>query len=331
LAVLGFGGVIFRRDCGWAFLRWSFYTVVFGLAFDLYLAFIMILKIKANCWLCVITYLINMVVFIVLAIQLRREPRPRVSLKTIFPNRNDAQPFDHYYRNVIKGLLVGGIFISTVAVVAGTQFLSDTLTENDRERLAKIIHNLPRQKPSIVDVKDRPFFGAKDAELTVVEFSDFLCPYCAKASKYLKLAGSGLQDTAQFVFRHYPLDQSCNNRLYSNVHPGACMLAEGSACAHEQNKFWEYHDIAFDTKGKISRSAVMDIAERIGIDLGTFESCLDSGRGLEVVKEDIRDAINARVNSTPTLFINGRKFRGVPKPWMLEEILRFSQKNLSQP
>ena len=138
LVVLGFGGVIFLRDCGWAFLRWSFFIVVFGLAFDIYLAFIMILKIKANCWLCVITYLINILIFIVLAIQLRREPRPRVSLKTIFPDRSDDQRFDHYYRNVIKGLLVGCIFISALAVVAGTQLLSQTLTENDRERVLQV-------------------------------------------------------------------------------------------------------------------------------------------------------------------------------------------------
>ena len=115
------------------------------------------------------------------------------------------------------------------------------------------------------------------------------------------------------------------------MHPGACLLAEGSACANEQNRFWEYHDIAFETKGKISQPVVMDIASNIGLDLSAFKSCLNSGRGLRVVKEDINAAIQAGVKSTPTLFINGRGLRGVPKPWMLNEILQYSKKNLAPP
>lgn len=292
----------------------------------------MIFRIKAICRLCVATYIINFVIIIILLKPVRREPKPRVSLKAIFPGIKDAQGFDLYYRNVIKGILIGGILLTSLVVISGSQLLSNTLTEKDRERLANIIKNLSRQKPKkMMEVKNRPFMGTDDAKLTIIEFSDFLCPYCAKASKYLKLSASGLQDTARFVFRHYPLDTSCNQRLSSNVHPGACSLAEGSVCAYEQNKFWDYHDIAFKTKGKISRSVVMDIASSIGLDMSTFESCLNSGRGLKVVNEDIRAAIEADVGGTPTLFINGRKLRGVPKPWMLDEILQYSEKHLSLP
>ena len=173
--------------------------------------------------------------------------------------------------------------------------------------------------------------GADDGAVTVVEFSDFLCPYCAKASKYPKLAESSSHDTARFMFRHYPLDRSCNRGVSSNMHQGACLLAEGSACANEQNRFWEYHDLAFETKGKISQAVLTNIASTIGLDLSAFKRCLNSGRGLRVVKEDINAAIHAGVRSIPTLFINGRGLRGVPKPWMLNEILRYSEKNLAPP
>jgi predicted DsbA family dithiol-disulfide isomerase len=74
---------------------------------------------------------------------------------------------------------------------------------------------------------------------------------------------------------------------------------------------------------------VLDIASKIGLDLSAFKSCLDSGRGLRVVREDIDAAISAGVKSTPTLFINGRGLRGVPKPWMLNDILQYSRKNLA--
>jgi protein-disulfide isomerase/uncharacterized membrane protein len=331
LVLLGFGGVIFWRDCGRVFLRWAFFLAVFGLAFDLYLGYTMIFRIRAVCWLCAATYAINFLIIIVLVKEVWREPKPRISLGAILPGTKDAQGIDLYYRNVIKGLLIGGILLAAVVGVAGSQFLSKSLTEDDREQLVKMKKNLAQQKPMVIEVKNRPVMGSDDANVTVVEFSDFLCPFCAKGSRYIKLTESGTHDTARFVFRHYPLDKSCNRKLRSNVHPGACLLAEGAECAFEQNKFWEYHDIAFETEGSISRSVVLDNASKIGLDLGEFKGCLDSGRGLKAVREDIEAAFNAGVKSTPTLFINGRRLRGIPKPWMLNEILQYSQKHLPPP
>jgi protein-disulfide isomerase/uncharacterized membrane protein len=328
---LGFGGIIFWRDCGQAFFRWAFLLAVFGLAFDLYLAHTMIFRVRAVCWLCIATYLINIAIIAILVKRIWREPKPRISLRVIFPGTRDAQGIDLYYRNVIKKLIIGGILLASVVGVAGSQFLSKSLTENDRERLAKIKANLSRQKTQIIEIKNRPFTGPADAKLTVVEFSDFLCPYCAKASKYLKLSEAGNHDKARFVFRHYPLDKSCNRMLSSNVHPGACLLAEGAVCADEQDRFWEYHDIAFETKGKISRPVVQDMAANIGLDLKAFKGCLDSGRALKVVKEDIEAGIKAGIKGTPTLFVNGRRLGGVPKPWVLNEILQYSAENLSGP
>jgi protein-disulfide isomerase/uncharacterized membrane protein len=329
LALLGGGSLIFRRDCGQAFLRWAFILTFLGLAFDLYLAHTMIFRIGAVCGLCIATYAINLAIFIILAVQVWKESKPRVSLLSIFPGNKDNQEL--YYRNVIKGLLIGGILLSAVIGLAGSQFLTRSLTGNEKERLAKVTENLSRQKPRFMEVKNRPFMGSENANVTVVEFSDFLCPYCSKAAKYLKLAGSGNHDKARFVFRHYPLDKACNKRLSSNVHPGACMLAEGAVCAHEQNRFWAFHDMAFETRGQISRSVVQNIAGKIELDFDAFNSCLDSGRARKVVTEDINAAVNAGVTATPTLFINGRKLRGVPKPWVLNELLKFSEKNLALP
>ena len=331
MALLGVGSVIFWRDSGRAFLRWALFLAIFGLAFDLYLAYTMIFRIQVICWLCAATYAINFLIIIVLVKGIWREPRPRISLRAIFPGAQDTQGIDFYYRNVIKGLLLGGILLAAVAGIAGSQFLSKTLTEDDREYLAKVKKSLAQQKPQVIEVKNRPVLGSGDASVTVVEFSDFLCPYCAKASRYIKLAESSAHDAVRFVFRHFPLDRSCNRSVRSNVHPGACLLAEGAVCAFEQDRFWEYHDLAFETEGSISPTVVMDNAATIGLNLGEFKRCLDSGRGLRVVREDIEAALNAGIKSTPTLLINGRQLRGVPKPWMLNEILQYSQKNLPPP
>lgn len=336
LVLLGIGGVIFWRDCGRAFLRWALFLAVLGLTVDLYLAYSMIFRIGAVCWLCLATYAINLFIIIILAKHAWKEPKPRMAMRTIFPRTRDAKGTDcsakrpvdvQYYQNVIKGLLLSGILFSSVFGVAGTQYISKSITKNDRKVLAKIIENLSRQHHLFIETKNRPVMGPDNAKLTVVEFSDFLCPYCAKAAKYLKLAESGTRSTARFVFRHFPLDKSCNRRVLSNIHPGSCLLAEGAVCANEQNKFWDYHDKAFETKSTISRLEVMNIASNIGLDLDTFNQCMDSGRALKVVVEDIEAAYKAGVRGTPTLFINGKRLVGVPKPWMLNEIFRYSEKN----
>ena len=331
MVLLGLGVVIFWRDCGRVYLRWVLCLAGLGLAIDLYLAYVMVFRIQAACWPCISTYVINIVVILMVAKSVWKEPKPRAPLRAIFPGAKDAQGIDLYYRNAIKGLLIGGILFASVVGVAGSQFISKSLTGDDRERLAKLKTYLANQPIRAVDADNRPVMGSDDGPVTVVGFSDFLCPFCSKAAKYLKLAESSNHDTARFVFRHYPLDKSCNRNLRSDVHPGACLLAEGSVCADEQNRFWEYHDIAFETKGNISQPVVMDIASNIGLDLNAFKSCLNSGRGLRVVEEDIKAATQAGVNSTPTLFINGRGLRGVPKPWMLNEILQYSEKNLAPP
>lgn len=331
LILLGFGGVIFWRDCGRAFFRWIIWLAVLGLAFDLYLAYVMAFWIRALCALCLTTYVINFLIIIILVKEVWQEPKPRISLRAIIPGTKDAQGIDLYYRNVIKGLLIGCILLASVISVGGSQFLTKSLTENGRERLLKIKASLSKQKPRAIAIKNRPVRGPEDAAVTVVEFSDFLCPYCSKAAKYLKLAQAGNRSTARFVFRHFPLDKSCNRRISSDLHPGACLLAEGSVCADEQDKFWEYHDIAFEIKSKISRSTVTDIASKIDLDLNEFKSCLNSGKGLAVVGEDIKAAFRAGVKSTPTLFINGRLLRGVPKPLELNQILQYSRKNLAPP
>jgi protein-disulfide isomerase/uncharacterized membrane protein len=326
LFILGVGSLVLKRDDGDVFLRWAFYLAVLALAIDLYLAHTMIFRIRAVCWLCITTYGINFAIILGLVKLVWQPSGPGHPLRSIFPGRKDEQDNNYYYRNVIKGLLIGGFLLIAVIGIAGSQFITRSVTGNERERLAKVTETLSQQKPHRIDATNRPYLGSKNAAVTVVEFSDFLCPYCAKAAKYLKLAGSGNHDKARFVFRHYPLDKSCNRRLNSNVHPGACLLAEGAVCAHEQDKFWDFHDIAFETGGKISSAVVQDIAATIGMNMDTFNSCLASGRGRRVVAEDIDAAANAGVTGTPTLFINGRRLRGVPKPWVVNELLKFGER-----
>jgi len=151
--------------------------------------------------------------------------------------------------------------------------------------------------------------GPKDAPVTIVEFSDFQCPFCGRAAKDLReLVGASPEVT--LVFRHFPLDTSCNANVQRPMHANACLAAYAAECAGKQGHFWEYHDILFENGERLGRDALVTYAQRIGLDTSAFERCLEDPATRARVAADVEAATRAGVNSTPTLFINGRLVEG---------------------
>lgn len=161
-----------------------------------------------------------------------------------------------------------------------------------------------------VSVDDDPFLGSKDAPVTVIEFSDFQCPFCRKFWKdTLSQLKKDYINTgkARFVYRDFPLD----------FHPGSKVAAEGSECANEQGKYWPMHDRIFEEQGKQGEGTVQFSAVEIkkwagavGVNQDQFNKCLDSHKYKAEVEKDLGDGGAAGVSGTPTLFINGRPIVG---------------------
>lgn len=164
--------------------------------------------------------------------------------------------------------------------------------------------------PVDVSVDDDPSLGKKDAPVTMIEFSDFQCPFCRKFYKEtLPQIKKEYIDTGRvkFVYRDFPLD----------FHQGAKPAAEGAECARDQNKFWEMHDAIFNEQEKqgqgtiqFTKTDVIKWAGEIGLDMSKFNQCLDSGKYKQEVEKDIADGLAAGVNGTPATFINGRLVSG---------------------
>jgi len=161
-----------------------------------------------------------------------------------------------------------------------------------------------------VSADDDPFLGDDDADITVIEFSDYQCPFCRTFwSQTLPQLKTDYIDTGKvkFVYRDYPLP----------FHPAAEISALAANCAGEQNKYWEMHDKLFSEQQKqgtgtitYGEAELKQWASQIGLNSSKFNSCLDSKKYQSEVQKDLADGSSAGVNGTPTFFINGRMLVG---------------------
>ena len=138
--------------------------------------------------------------------------------------------------------------------------------------------------------------GNPTAPVTIVEFSDFQCPYCKKAQDTLKDLLVKYKDQVKLAFRDFPM---------RTLHAQAQMAAEASRCAGEQGKFWEYHDALFADQTTLSQAGLVETAQSLGMDRNSFESCLATGKFKAQIEQDVQNGTKVGVAGTPGFFING--------------------------
>ena len=168
---------------------------------------------------------------------------------------------------------------------------------------AKVVVNLkpPPVFRVAVPVDGAPFKGPTKAPVTIVEFSDFHCPFCRRVIPTLAQLESQYGEKIKLVFRDFPIE---------SLHPGATKAHEAARCANEQGKFWPYHDKLFAGPSTSSPELFKGLAKDVGLDAVAFETCLGSGKYEAAIKQDIEDGTRAGVSGTPAFFINGRLISG---------------------
>lgn len=146
----------------------------------------------------------------------------------------------------------------------------------------------------------------RGAAVTLVEFSDFECPFCRRFASVLKQIETDFRSKVQIVFRQNPIP---------SIHPFAFKAAEASLCAHEQGKFWQLHDLMFSENDRLAVGELKEKAGRVGLDQKKFDACLDSGRYREQVEKDMAEGARIGVTGTPALYINGVMLEGGAVPY----------------
>jgi protein-disulfide isomerase len=200
--------------------------------------------------------------------------------------------------------------------------------KNEKDVLAAVeaskFSHPPEQKlledPVPIPVAGSPVTGPPAAPITVVEFSDFQCPYCYLATPQLRAMLKAYPTQVKLIFKQFPLDRQSQ----------AAMAAAAAIAAHKQGKFWPMHDALFASHNDLSRPTILSLASAIGLDMKRFEADLDSAETRQTVAQDEEDGTRAGVMATPTIFIDGQHYNGPIKLETLTPLLDAELKHPAQ-
>ncbi len=285
-------------------------AAVWGLLFSIYMAVIAFFVLHTICLMCGALYLVSVGFFLAAW-------RLRIGLRVI--GRRQAAARAGQDRLVFAGSIAAAVALIAIgsweALGRGGRLTDAADIARRRPDFYRWYLSQPLAQVAL-DAR-RNARGSAEASVTIVEFSDFECAHCAAFHQSLEDVLHQMGKRVRVVFRHFPLDSACNPKVATPVHPSACMAAVAAECAAEQGKFWQYHNLLFANQQQLGRAFLVQYATRLGMDVARFTDCLGTTEAPERVRDDIEEASRLGVDSTPTVFINGRKIKGALEPELL--------------
>ena len=213
-------------------------------------------------------------------------------------------------------VIIGIVFFALGAVVGGAG-LSAVFNANSSENQALIDSAVSAavagagsgtakaglqvgQKYDVIVNETDPVLGSPDAPITIVEFSDFKCPYCGRfVSETMDPLMKDFEGKIKLVFRNYPI-----------LGQSSVLAALAGGCAKDQGKFWEFHDLVFANQQDLTKEAFVKYATELDLDVATFTKCFDEQQHMSEIQADYAYAQNLGATGTPTFFINGSYISG---------------------
>jgi protein-disulfide isomerase len=259
--------------------------------------FFMLYKIKTFCLFCLGIDLLNLIALFL-----------SLSLK---PKWFSTDKLDFSKWKVFVTICTVSVALAVVGLTL--TFHSPSANALEAEEMARRILDspvFPVNNPNN-DKEEFLSFGPKTAPITIVEFSDFQCPFCRIGALSLNSAISRYPDQIRVIFRNFPLDSTCNASVHQTVHPVACEAARVAICAHQKDRFEPIYQELFENQAMFKPGYPTQIARLQGFSLPSLEKCMDSAETNFAITKDIEDAKLLQVESTPTFFINGHKHAGV--------------------
>lgn len=225
-------------------------------------------------------------------------------------------------KNTIIALATPISVVLAVVLLAISNLYSTQILLVQLNRIEKRLPQLEGEEIVPVKVPSTvPSIGKNNAPVTIVEFADFQCPFCKEFNdKLFQRIKSQFIDSGKvrFVYMHYPF-----------LGEESIYAAEATECAKEQGKFWQYHDLLFQKQGDenagvYGKDNLKKYASELNLDQAKFDSCLDTRKFQKEVQEQQLLGTDYGVTSTPTIFINGRKFEGIIPLYKVEQVISSS-------
>jgi protein-disulfide isomerase/uncharacterized membrane protein len=290
-----------------------FWVTQLGLLEALVLLAITLGAVKAMCPLCLLTYILNLLLFAaVVGLLVRERIHP---LRPLAADQPQSAPVSR--RAPTAAALTLLIIVLAAAGVAreANAFLQQSATDfivaNRDKEIQRAVDAFARQKPEPIAFTTLQVHGPADAPVKIIEISDFLCPYCGLAAQLMDQLAAANPDKVNIRFVNLPLDTACNRFMKNPMHRGACDLAIGAVCAAEQGLLDAYQKAAFALgKPQPVPEDFRSVVLQAGLSEEAFIQCLQRPESVRTLQDQIEQTHRYGVSSTPTVYINRKKFQG---------------------
>ncbi len=301
--------------------RWVFGATALGLSFSVYMAVVSFFVLNTVCLMCSALYVVSLGLFF-------SAWRLRTVASVARTGHAKAAAGASGDRNVVAigvgaGLLLVVSALASIVGAGGGKRLSAAEIREQKPG----VYRWFRERPTVTVSPGGHARGPADAPVTLVEFSDFSCPHCARLDATIAQMMRDEKPAVRVVFRHFPLSADCNPAAKATIHAAACLAAVASECAAEQGEFWQYQHTLFSNQDRFARAELVAYARDLGLDIDAFDRCLEGDEARERVRRDAEEGARLGVQSTPTLFLNGRRIEGAPKGDVLVDAITLARED----
>jgi len=235
--------------------------------------------------------------------------RDKHSLAYCVRYASQCKPDMKKVRGIFSQISDGVHYTRVLARLAGKKYDRPSKKVHVIANIDKILAKIAREN---IVIGHAPSVGPKHALVTIVEFSDFQCPFCQQSFPIVKQMIAKYSEYIRFVYLDFPI---------VNIHPLAVKASHAARCADEQGKFWQYHDSLFQNQDRLDEELFSILAEMNNLDKDDFDKCMASEKYLRNIQEQLDLGQELGVTGTPTFFINGHRLPGVIPSDVWDEIM----------
>lgn len=284
------------RAAGSRALRW---VGLAGAAISLFYLIVMTVVIKTGCLMCLGVDAALLVIAAAAWLGLPREPAELPTQKLV--------------------AIMGACFFVAIVALKGM----DEARTRDMPVDAIVAEVVSSPIVAVGTGPEFPSIGPANAPITIVEFSDFQCPFCRLTAVTLNSLKSRYPGQIRIVLRNFPLSAECNRGTQGSMHAHACEAARGAICANKSGKFEPMYEAIFEHQAELKAGKVLELAGQVGLDSGAMQGCMASPETASAISRDVEEGLQLGVTSTPTLFVNGHRVSGgYPMPIWIKIIDR---------